>query len=59
MYICICNPTTDTEIKRACGESSSLKELKSKLSICRDCRNCAKEIKDIYKKHSNYITQKS
>lgn len=49
MYVCLCNPTTDKEIKKACTTVQTINELKNKLNICKGCKSCAKEISIIYK----------
>lgn len=48
MYICICNPTTDAEVRAACSQVSSHKELKNKLSICNTCGRCSQEVESIF-----------
>lgn len=52
MYVCMCNPTTDKEIKAACSLVKTEQELKNKLNICKDCKSCAKEIRIIYKQNN-------
>lgn len=47
-YVCICNPTTDKEIIKACQKVSSENELKVKLNICQNCKSCFEEINKIY-----------
>lgn len=59
MYVCLCNPTTDSQIEETCKQVSSLKELKNKLSICNCCGLCAREVKLIYKSFSNSSPQPS
>lgn len=48
MYVCLCNPTTDSQIEAASKTAASIKELKNKLSICKGCGTCAKTVRDIY-----------
>lgn len=48
MYICMCTPTTDKEIKIACRSVKSEEELKNKLNICKNCKSCEKEINILY-----------
>ena len=52
MYVCICNPTTDSQIIECCQDNSTLKELTQNLNICTNCMNCSKEISRIFKQHS-------
>lgn len=49
MYVCMCTPTTDKEIKAACSSVKSEEELKNKLNICKGCKSCEEEISDLYK----------
>lgn len=57
MYICLCNPTTDSEIEEACTQVSSSEELKNKLRICQCCKSCSEEIDSIYQRQSNFNMQ--
>ena len=47
-YVCMCNPTTDHEIKIALKTISCEQELKTKLKICQGCKCCEKEISLLY-----------
>lgn len=47
-YICICTPTTETQIKDQCSSVSSVIELIDKLQICQNCKTCKQEIELLY-----------
>ena len=55
MYICICNPTTDSQIKECLQDGCSLNELKNNLSLCMGCGTCEQEVEKMY----NEYTRKS
>lgn len=48
MYVCICNEVTDKQIKHATSTGiSSMKELRTSLSVgtsCGQCSDCAKNL---------------
>ena len=50
MLVCICNPTSDSEIIKLCksGLIKSESDLKDKLKICQNCKSCLEEIHKIY-----------
>lgn len=48
MIVCICNPTSNTEILNCISKYSSLKDLMQSLNICTTCGMCSKEIKSIW-----------
>lgn len=50
-YICICNPTTDTQIVQTIKFVNSEQELKDKLNICQCCKSCSEEICHLYNTH--------
>ena len=61
MLVCICNPTSDSEIIKLCksGLIKSESDLKDKLQICQNCKSCSKEIHKIYThniKLNNYVS---
>lgn len=47
-YVCICNPTTDTQVIEKIRVSSSIEQVKQELQICNDCTACSVEIKKLY-----------
>lgn len=51
MIVCICNPTSDTEIIKACKKVNSESELKNVLNICQCCKSCSEEIHDLYNRN--------
>ena len=53
MIVCICNPTSDTEIINACKRVNSEAELKDVLNICQCCKSCTEEIHSLYKHNKN------
>lgn len=48
MYICLCNPTTDDQIKDQCKKISTIEELCNSLDICNNCKSCEKEICELF-----------
>lgn len=51
MLVCICNPTSDTEIINTCKRVNSESELKNVLKICQCCKSCSEEIHDLYNRN--------
>lgn len=48
MYICLCQPVTDRQIRQAVDEGcSSLRQLRKELGCCGDCGRCAKAAKAV------------
>ncbi len=48
MYICICTPTTDKQIKEAIASGAdTLDALKMELGMCCNCCSCQKSIEEI------------
>lgn len=48
MYICICTPTTDKQIKEAIASgANTLDALKMELGVCCNCRSCQQSIEEI------------
>ena len=42
MYVCICNPVSDTEVRRCCRSgATTLSDLKMQLGIASQCGMCA------------------
>lgn len=53
MYVCICNPTTEEQIKICCEDGCTLNELITNLNICQNCKTCFNEIVNIYNSKIN------
>ena len=47
-YVCICNPTTDTEVINKIKTSTSIEQVKQELQICNNCKACSIEIQKLY-----------
>lgn len=48
MYICLCQPVTDRQIRQAVDEGcTSLRQLRNELGCCGDCGRCAKAAKAV------------
>lgn len=48
MYVCICAPTTDKQIKEAIASGTdTLDTLKMELGVCCNCCSCQKSIEEI------------
>lgn len=53
MFVCLCNPTSDEDIIKACKTVNSECELKTLLGICQCCKSCTEEIHYIYTTNKN------
>lgn len=57
MYVCLCNPTTDTMLKTYIkgNINITLEQLKKELNICQTCTCCSDLLEQIYfYEKSNY-----
>jgi bacterioferritin-associated ferredoxin len=48
MYICLCEPVTDRDIKAAVNTGCrSVREVANRLGCCRDCGKCVRAAKEV------------
>lgn len=48
MYICLCEPVTDRDIKAAVDTGCrSVREVAGRLGCCRDCGKCVRAAKEV------------
>lgn len=48
MYICLCEPVTDRQIRQAVEDGCrTLRQVKDRLGCCNDCARCARAAKEV------------
>ncbi|MBL8482919.1 MAG: (2Fe-2S)-binding protein [Rhodocyclaceae bacterium] len=57
MYICLCKPVTDRDIRVAVDQGCrSVRDLRTELGCCSDCRRCARAAHEVL---TDALAQKS